>query len=113
MAAAAPGIQLVYDVFKCDQTHQEIIAYLTSRAITDSYQFKDIYPWRQQCDKMQYLYIAVRVLDGTIIPEDIPEGSKLIWCIANKKELSVYGWLSQWKNGKVYAIVEKSPMSMN
>jgi hypothetical protein len=93
MASASLDIQLVYDVFKCDQTHQEIIAYLTTRAISDSSQFKDIYPWRQHCDKMQYVYIAARVLDGTVIPADIHEGSKLIWCIANKKELSVYGWM--------------------
>ena len=114
MAAAAVVITdplLVYDLFRCDEEHQSVITYLTDCAIKDSGQFKDIYPWRTRCENTdKCLYLAVRVPGG--VPAEVPEGNKLIWCMDNGRDISIYGWmevtLEIWYTRKIAYINELS-----
>ena len=58
-------MKLVFLRLQCDEQNQELIQYLSFIAETDEQvsTFEKIYPWRQECDSKQILYIYISVHD--------------------------------------------------
>ena len=82
-------MKLVFLRLHCDEHNQELIQYLSYIAETEEQvsTFEKIYPWRQECDSKQILYIYISVHDEINV-------STLSVDILKMKPFFILGWMS-------------------
>lgn len=82
-------MKLVFLRLHCDEQNQELIQYLSYIAETEEQvsTFEKIYPWRQECDNKQILYIYISVHDEINV-------STLSVDILKMKPFFILGWMS-------------------